>query len=382
MIKLNDIHLEFDRVLLDNENVDIPYGKITAIIGKSGCGKTTLLQEIALLGKCQCMRYCFDDYVINDLSIYKRNEICRKDISFIFQDVYLFKHLNIKENILFYLSLANKTLTDDEIADLLDFVDLSVDFQSTVHTLSGGELQRLAIVCGLVKDAKLFIFDEPTAYLDHQNKELIMKIIQRLAYEKNKMVLIASHDLDLISICDRVYEIKQQHIHLIKDSGYEDIMSKSETSSLSFKVLQEYIHLILRKQKTIKLCFIVFFSIFLSLMLILQTYSQSYQQKNGTTLIDALNHQLVLSHKDDSPITPEQLALLQHKMSDYTIYSNMKSKGQVKNSEVLLSCYYPHSKGSLHILNSLPQSSSYQHKECDDVYISYSLYRNLILNDP
>lgn len=95
----------------------------------------------------------------------QRNELRQNAISFIFQENYLFEHLSLIENILFFANMTNHKLSEKQIREYLDFVDLNLDFNTSLKTMSGGERQRLAIVCGIVKDAKLFIFDEPTSYL-------------------------------------------------------------------------------------------------------------------------------------------------------------------------------------------------------------------------
>ena len=216
MITMNDINISFQKTLIESGSLIIPNGCVTGIIGKSGTGKTALLEVIGLLSD-QPSHYLFDDDDIRELSDDERKDRLRYDISFIFQDIQLFEDLTLKENMHFYASLVNKQLSDDEIYHQLDMVGLNVDIHTYVKTMSIGERQRVSILCGLLKDAKLFIFDEPTAYLDSKNEKIIMDIILKLAHEMNKMVVIATHNQEFIKRLDRIYVIENQQLLLKKD---------------------------------------------------------------------------------------------------------------------------------------------------------------------
>lgn len=227
MIKLSDICLSFDNnILIEKSDMDIPYGIVTLLKGESGCGKSSLLMNIGLLSRQANMNYYFDDININKVNEKTLCSMKQSSISFVFQETYLFEHLNLIENIQFYASLSHRNVDNDYIREQLDFVGLDLDFNTRISSMSGGEKQRLAVVCGILKDAKLFIFDEPTAYLDEENKQIIISIIKRLAHEKNKMVLIASHDEVLVNISDQIYEFQNHHIICTKSSDYEEIKTE------------------------------------------------------------------------------------------------------------------------------------------------------------
>ena len=222
MIELTNIELSFGkRQLIEKGDTCIPYQQVTLLRGESGSGKTSLLMDIGLLAHQAKMNYLFDGIDINTCHEKQRSYLRQNEISFIFQENYLFEHLNLIENIYFYAHLIHRQISEEEIREYLDFVDLDLDFQTSLKSMSGGERQRLAIVCGIVKDAKLFIFDEPTSYLDNENKQKIISIIQNLAYQKGKMVLVASHDDAFVEIADQIYEIKDMNLSACQISEYQ-----------------------------------------------------------------------------------------------------------------------------------------------------------------
>ena len=243
MISLTDINLSFgEHRLIESGKLNIPYSQVTLLQGESGCGKTTLLMSIALLHTQMSMNYNFDE--LNVLKIDKKEQclIRQNDISIIFQENYLFEHLTLIENIQFHADLAGNKMSEDEIRKYLDFVKLDLDFHTNIKSMSGGEKQRLAVVCGIVKNAKLFIFDEPTAYLDEDNKKIILSIIQQLAYDFNKMVIVASHDDSFLNIADQIYTIIDLKVIPLKESQYQITNLEFKGKVLDKKVLRKYVY--------------------------------------------------------------------------------------------------------------------------------------------
>lgn len=218
MIKLKHIHIGFKKILIKDANIQIDNGKITAIQGKSGIGKTSLLYVIGLLEKLdQTTKYVFDGQLLNNQSPKKMAMIRRQYIGYVFQDSSILAHLSIKENFQYNFRLCQKRYSLKKVKALLEMVDLSyLKLNRMPTTLSGGERQRLAIALALCKNPRLLILDEPTSALDHQHTQQIMTILKKIAHEQNKMVLIASHDHTILPCCDTIYEINNQDIHLVK----------------------------------------------------------------------------------------------------------------------------------------------------------------------
>lgn len=379
MIEIKNIQLSFpSKVLIESGNVNIPYGQITGIIGESGTGKTVLLQEIGLLRKDCHFDYIFDDMPINEYNDKQRAMVRCQNISFIYQDVCFFQKMNLKENIKFFAMLAQKSLTEDDIHKLLDMVRLDFDLSTSIETMSGGEKQRLAILCGLIRDADLFIFDEPTAYLDASNTAIIIELLKDLAYQKKKMVLVATHDQRLIDVFDNIYQIHSQKLEITKKAEENHIKHTRSPLRLSFQILRKYMSLTHFRYKS---KFIMLFSIagiICTLLALIFTYSQNYQSIMGAPLLDILHHEILVIKKDTQLMTPYEQALIQRQLMEYETYNDYTYNAYMDSTPVYIKAYYPHQKDTLPVMEQKDISASFNHKEVEDVYMTYGLYHTIL----
>lgn len=381
MIEIKNLKLSFpSKVLFEAGSMNIPYGQITGIIGESGTGKTVLLQEIGLLRKECHFDYTFDGMPINEYDDKQRALVRSQNISFIYQDVCFFKKMNLKENIEFFAMLAHKSLTEKEIHKLLDSVQLDFDLSTSIETLSGGEKQRLAILCGLIREADLFIFDEPTAYLDASNTKIIIELLKDLAYKKNKMVLVSTHDHRVIDIFDNTYRLNALKLENIKQSKPNEIKQTYASHSLPSSIIKKYIKLTYLRYKS---KFIGLFStaaIICTLIALIFTYSQNYQSINGAPLLDILNHQVTIKKKNAQPITPHEQVVLKEQLMDYKVYNDYTYSASIHDTPIYIKAYYPHEKSTLPIMKQKGSDASFNHKQVEDVYITYGLYHTLLKN--
>lgn len=381
MIEIKNLKLSFpSKVLFEAGSMNIPYGQITGIIGESGTGKTVLLQEIGLLRKECHFDYTFDDMPINDYDDKQRALVRAQNISFIYQDVCFFKKMNLRENIEFFAMLAHKSLTEEEIHKLLDSVQLDFDVSTSIETLSGGEKQRLAILCGLIREADLFIFDEPTAYLDASNTKIIIELLKDLAYKKNKMVLVSTHDHRVIDIFDNTYRIKSLKLENTKQTQSQETKQTHSSHLLPVSIIQEYVKLTYLRYKA---KFIGLFStaaIICTLIALIFTYSQNYQSIMGAPLLDILNHQVTVKKKNSQPITPHEQALLQGQLMDYKTYNDYAYSVSINDTPITIKAYYPHEKNTLPIMKQKGSQASFDHKQVEDVYVTYGLYHTILKN--
>lgn len=162
-----------DKIVFDNLSLEIPDGKITFIMGKSGCGKTTLLKMIAGLDK---------DFIGQ---IEKNSE----HISCVFQEPRLFPAISVKQNI----ELVQKG-TNIDICEILKLVELENDANEYPNNLSGGMKMRASLARALYHNGDIFLMDEPFSAIDENMKSrLIPRVLQLL---KDKTVIIVSHDLE------------------------------------------------------------------------------------------------------------------------------------------------------------------------------------------
>lgn len=373
MIKLRNITLGFkDKTLICKGNMDIPYEQVTLLVGESGSGKTTLLEEIGLLANRAVMDYELDKVLIHNCNEIEKNEIRKNDISFIFQENNLFDHFNLRDNIYFYARLYNHTIDENQIHELLDFVGLSLDLSTPIKNLSGGERQRLAIVCGLIKESKIFIFDEPTAFLDEDNRIKIIELIYKLAHEKHKIVLVASHDQDFINISDQIYQIDNKKIINIKKDKYDEQEVKSIEKVINSKSLRYFIY-----KKTFKKNILIgsIFAIFLIVLSVVFLYGNQLKEADEEELLQSVHHIASIIRIDEKEMTITEQAKLERQLFNYNIYPYIDNLitsvqcNQIRLDNVYIKSYYPTSLGSKDILETKNTNSS--------IYMTYELARYL-----
>lgn len=379
MITIENIQLSFpSKVLFESGNMTISYGQITGIIGESGTGKTVLLQEIGLLRKECHFDYKFDGKSINDLNDQQRALVRSQNISFIYQDVCFFQNMNLKENIEFFAMLAGKIVSMEDIHHLLDMVHLDFDLSTSIDILSGGEKQRLAILCGLIRDADLFIFDEPTAYLDAQNTAIIIELLQDLAYQKNKMVLVSTHDARLINIFDNIYEI-----HSLK---LEARIKKEETNQenthshvlLSNKIIKKYVYLTHLRYKAGFFSLSIVAGLICTLLALIFTYSQNYQSIMGAPLLDIMHHEVSIVKKDGQMIYPSSQAKLKDQLINYDLYNNYQITALINDTPVYIKAYYPHEVDTLPVMEKGNTKAVFNEQPVEDIYLSYGFYHTIL----
>jgi molybdate transport system ATP-binding protein len=176
---------------------DVPSRDITAVYGRSGCGKTTLLRVIAGLQPCPGGRLELDDDVWQDQGIFRPPHTRR--LGFVFQEANLFPHLSVRSNLLYG---QKRVKTDERGADfdhIAAKLGLTTLLDRGVDGLSGGERQRVAIGRALLTSPRLLLMDEPLASLDQQAKAEIFPILEHLHDDFEVPVLYVSHARDEVA---------------------------------------------------------------------------------------------------------------------------------------------------------------------------------------
>ncbi len=224
-IEFKDVNFKYNsKNLFYNLNFKIEPNKMTAIVGKSGEGKSTILKLINKSYEIDNGTILIDDLNINDLS----EDTIKNSISIVSQSPYIF-NLSIKDNI----KLANPEATDEEITNVCkkaQIHDLIMEMPEGYDTivgengviLSGGQKQRIAIARALIKESKIILFDEATSSLDNNNQEKIKNIIKDLA--KNHTVIIVAHRLSTIVDADNILVLSNHQI--INNGTHNELMNK------------------------------------------------------------------------------------------------------------------------------------------------------------
>lgn len=214
MIKLENIcksyNLSGDTITaLDNINLEIKEGEFVSIIGKSGSGKSTMLNVLGMLDDWDSGEYILDGIKASDL---KGNEVAKirnKKMGFVYQNFNLLPKLSAVENVALPLMYSGNSSKDNiKIAkEYLELVGLADKIYNKPTQLSGGQQQRVAIARALVNKPKILFADEPTGALDSKTSKDIMKLIQTVWKEQGITVIMVTHDDGLANQANRIIRV-------------------------------------------------------------------------------------------------------------------------------------------------------------------------------
>lgn len=199
MLEIRDLTFHYkNQPLFDNVSMSLDRGEFAFLIGKSGTGKSTLLQMIYLNLFPQSGSVTVGDY---ETSFIKKKQIplIRRKIGIVFQDFKLLKDRNVYENLAFVLEVTNHSGREIKriVNDALMEVGLSHKRLNYPNELSGGEMQRVAIARAILNNPMIILADEPTGNLDPETSFEILELLLKIN-KKGTSVLFATHDYDLV----------------------------------------------------------------------------------------------------------------------------------------------------------------------------------------
>jgi putative ABC transport system ATP-binding protein len=177
-------------------------GQVTALLGRSGCGKTTLLNLCGAMDFPTTGEVYISGQVTSKLGDAGLTQLRRHKIGFVFQFFQLLPSLTAVENVELPLLLAGTKNAGATARERLRWVGLADKAQSLPYQLSGGQMQRVAIARALAHDPEVLIADEPTGNLDNASGDIILKLLCRAAQECGAAVLIATHSAEAAAIAD------------------------------------------------------------------------------------------------------------------------------------------------------------------------------------
>ena len=228
MIKKSDEDIK----VLKGLSFTVDEGDFVGVMGKSGCGKTTLLKVLGLIDKQTGGRIRFMGKDTGDLYGDTLADIRRTKIGFIFQDFYLMDSLSVEENIMLPMILGEEDVksmveTAHRYADQFQITHL---LKKNPYELSGGEKQRVAICRALINNPGLVLADEPTGNLDSKSGKIVIDALNQINREMGKTIVMVTHDPQMASNCKRII--------LLKDGVILDTMKRGESQE---KFYQEII---------------------------------------------------------------------------------------------------------------------------------------------
>ena len=196
--------------ILKSVSVDIEEQKISVIIGASGAGKSTLLHIMGGLDRPDSGEIIYNDTSIHNLSDEKLAKFRNNNIGFVFQFHHLLPEFTAAENVMIpqMINGVPEKKAFERGKKLLNEIGLSERINHKPAELSGGEQQRVAVARALSNDPQVILADEPTGNLDSQNSIILHELFLDLKSRLNKTFVIVTHNKDLISLADNLYEMK------------------------------------------------------------------------------------------------------------------------------------------------------------------------------
>ncbi|MCC3863044.1 ABC transporter ATP-binding protein/permease [Terrisporobacter petrolearius] len=254
--KLNNINIELknvdfsydkERKVLENINIEMKNNKMIALVGESGCGKSTITNLLLKQNKVESGEILFNGIYLNEIPF----DILNKKIGFINHSAYVFNG-SIEDNI----RMGKNNATNEEIydalkkANLYEFVislpnKLKTNVGESGSLLSGGQKQRLALARIIITDPEIYIFDEATSNIDVESEEKVWESIYKLA--KNKTVIVISHRLANVTKADMIYVLDKgnivesgKHKELLMIKGkYHELVTQQQNLENIYKVDNE-----------------------------------------------------------------------------------------------------------------------------------------------
>ncbi|WP_051259284.1 ABC transporter ATP-binding protein [Schaalia suimastitidis] len=209
-----------DLHILRGIDLSIEAGEHVSVVGRSGTGKSTLLNIIGMLDKPDGGTYTIDGRDAVKLSEGSRARMRGDTFGFVFQQFNIFNARTALENVevpLLYASGGMFWQRRSRCAAMLERVGLGTRLDSYPTQMSGGEQQRIAIARALVRKPRVILADEPTGALDPDTGRSVMTLLEQVAHENDAALIVITHDLNVAVRADRVLSLSEGRLHLIDD---------------------------------------------------------------------------------------------------------------------------------------------------------------------
>ena len=200
---------EEDVKVLKGISFQAEQGEFVGIMGKSGCGKTTLLKNLGMIDKPTNGKIQFAGEDTDSLYGDKLAEIRNQKIGFVFQDFYLMDSLSVEENIMLPMILKKSPVKEmqKKAKNLAEQFEIGKLLQKNPYELSGGERQRLGLARAFLHNAPFVLLDEPTSNLDSLNEAVILRSLEQ--ERAGKTIVLVSHRESTMRIADVVYSVER-----------------------------------------------------------------------------------------------------------------------------------------------------------------------------
>ncbi len=206
-------------------NLDVFPGEILVLMGPSGSGKTTLVSAMGCILQATSGSITIQGREVVGLRESSLPELRLRNFGFIFQGFNLFPALTARENVEVSLNLhgVSGSQARARATELLTIVGLEEKLNTHPADLSGGQKQRVAIARALAGDPPIILADEPTAALDSTSGKIVLQLLAKLARERNRAVVIVTHDPRVDDYADRVVHIADGQIESLSDYRNQEL---------------------------------------------------------------------------------------------------------------------------------------------------------------
>ena len=219
MIRFDNIRLGYgNRTLIENLSATVERGALTALVGRNGTGKSTLLRAIAQLGEVLSGEILLDGRPLQTLAPSEMASM----VAFVTTDKVRIANLRCRDVVALgrapYTNWIGRMQEQDKaiVEQALESVGMSDYADKTMDRMSDGECQRIMIARALAQQPPIILLDEPTAFLDMPNRYELCTLLRRLAHEEQKCILFSTHELDIaLSLCDAIALIAPPELHIL-----------------------------------------------------------------------------------------------------------------------------------------------------------------------
>ena len=198
-------------------DLDVPYGELLMLVGPSGCGKTTLVSIVAGTLEPTAGTVGVLGHDLAAMSNGRKVRFRRDNVGFVFQAYNLLPALTAAENAAVPLLIAGwrRKAAVEAASAVLETLGLGDRLGNLPSELSGGQQQRVAIARAIVHEPRLLVCDEPTSALDAENGRITMELIQRIAVQPDRAVIVVTHDSRVYSFADRIASMEDGRIESV-----------------------------------------------------------------------------------------------------------------------------------------------------------------------
>lgn len=290
-------------VLFENLNIIFPEYGMVAILGESGCGKTTLLYILAGLEKDYQGKVLFHHQDIKKVKDYQQYMM-----SFMYQEDCLYDFLNVYDNCILYNKIKKIAYQKKDVEHLLTMFHLEKEKYKKVRDLSGGQKQRVALIRSLLSQCPIIFCDEPTAALNEKQKKEVYRYLR--SYSQKHLIIIVSHDRKVIEYSDHVIDFRcLKHDYDFANSRYQRYSFLFKKRTYSF-VKETFSMLYFQKLKIVMIFLSQIFILLSITFLItgLSGFQNYYQDLKENTV----NHHLISIQKlNYQPFQEKEIKKLQ-----------------------------------------------------------------------